>query len=150
MAHKEGSKKPDRLERHRITGPEGSRRIGDRSGRSYSPSGSGFHHSASVRKDDERSQGDQVLTFNQIRDQIRDEERGDQVLTFNQIRDKKRRELEKEEERRRRDQDRRKREEEERRRMESSWRQREREERLRRQQPSKLEDKRRGTKRPFL
>ena len=120
-AHKEGSRKPDKLERHGIIGPEGSRRTGDRSGRSYSPSGSGFHHSASVRKDDERSQGDQVLTFNQIRD----EKRRDQVLTVNQIRDqirdKKRRELEKEEERRRRDQDRRKREEEERRRTESSW-----------------------------
>lgn len=118
--------------------------MNSRSGRSYSPSGSGFHHSASVRKDDERSQGDQVLTFNQIRD----EKRRDQVLTVNQIRDKKRRELEKEEERRRRDQDRRKREEEERRRMESSWRQRE--EKPRRQQSSKLEDARRGTKRPLL
>merc|ERR1712013_532668 len=91
---KDGAKKPDKPERHRITGPEGSRRSGDRSGRSHSASGSGSHHSASARKDEKRSHGGQVLTFNQIRDQ-------------------RRRELEKEEERRRRDRDRRKREEEE-------------------------------------
>lgn len=113
-APKDGAKKPDKPERHRITGPEGSRRSGDRSGRSHSASGSGSHHSASARKDEKRSHGGQVLTFNQIRDQ-------------------RRRELEKEEERRRRDRDRRKREEEERRRMESSRRQREEEERLRRE-----------------
>ena len=69
---------------------------------------------------------DWLAGFYQTFNQIRDEKWRDQVLTVNQIRDqirdKKRRELEKEEERRRRDQDRRKRKEEERRRMESSWR----------------------------
>merc|ERR1712130_641587 len=86
-ASKDGVKKPEKPERHRITGPEGSRRSGERSGRSHSASGS--HHSSSARKDDKRPHGGQVLTFNQIRDQ-------------------RRRELEKEEERRRRDRDRRK------------------------------------------
>merc|ERR1712179_287048 len=112
-APKEGAKKPDKPERHRITGPEGSRRSGDRSGRSHSASGS--HHSASARKDDKRSS------------------HGGQVLTFNQIRDQRRRELEKEEERRRRDRDKRKGRKKKRRRMESSRRQREEEDRLRRE-----------------
>jgi len=109
---KDGVKKEEKTERHRITGPEGARKSDERVGRSNSASGS--HHSSSARKDDKRGHGGQVLTFNQIRDQ-------------------RKRELEKEEERRRRDRDRRKREEEDRRRMESSRRQREEEERLRRE-----------------
>merc|ERR1740137_242013 len=109
---KDGVKKEEKTERHRITGPEGARKGDERVGRSNSASGS--HHSSSARKDDKRGHGGQVLTFNQIRDQ-------------------RKRELEKEEERRRRDRDRRKREEEDRRRMESSRRQREEEERLRRE-----------------
>merc|ERR1719186_1079879 len=154
VSAKDGAKKEEKTERHRITGPEGGRKSGERIGRSHSDSGS--HHSTSARRDDKRAA------------------HGGQVLTFNQIRDQRRRELEKEEERRRRDRDRRKREEEDRRRMESSRRQREEEdrlrrereelrrererlerekqelmelERLRRQQSSKLEDARRATKR---
>jgi len=107
---KDGEKKVDKPERHRITGPDSSRRSNDRSDRSHS--GPSSHHN--MRKDDKRPHGGHVLTFNQIKDQ-------------------RRRELEKEEERRRRDRDRRKREEEDRRRMESSRRQREEEERLRRE-----------------
>ena len=110
---KDGAKKEEKTERHRITGPEGGRKSGERIGRSHSDSGS--HHSTSARRDDKRAA------------------HGGQVLTFNQIRDQRRRELEKEEERRRRDRDRRKREEEDRRRMESSRRQREEEDRLRRE-----------------
>merc|ERR1719228_291328 len=108
---KDGAKKTEKPERHRITGPEGSKISAERTGRSHSATGS--HHS-STRKDDKRPHGAQVLTFNQIRDQ-------------------RRRELEKEEERRRRDRDRRKREEEERRRRDRDRRKREEEERLRRE-----------------
>jgi len=102
-----GAKKPERVERHRITGPEV-----DKDERRPHSGSSSYHNS--MRKDDRRPHGGHVLTFNQIKDQ-------------------RRRELEKEEERRRRDRDRRKREEEDRRRMESSRRQREEEDRLRRE-----------------
>eukprot|EP00092_Neocalanus_flemingeri_P035363 GFUD01038476.1.p1 GENE.GFUD01038476.1~~GFUD01038476.1.p1 ORF type:complete len:599 (-),score=222.57 GFUD01038476.1:66-1862(-) len=112
---KDGAKKEEKPERHRITGPEGNRKSGDRVGRSNSASGSHHSTSTSARRDEKRAG------------------HGGQVLTFNQIRDQRKREVEKEEERRRRDRDRRKREEDDRRRMESSRRQREEEDRLRRE-----------------
>merc|ERR1712106_714509 len=70
---KDVAKKGDKPERHRITGPEGGRRSGERTGRSHSASGSQGHHGAPARKDDRRPHGAQVLTFNQIRDQRKKE-----------------------------------------------------------------------------
>ena len=121
--------KDKKSERNRITAPEGSSGTsgaGRDDVRRHSSSGSHRHgssshqpssrhqtsHSSSSRHQDRRSYGGS----------------SQQVLTFNQIKDQRRRELEREEERKRRDNDRRRREEEDRRR-----RQRDEEERLRRE-----------------
>ena len=121
--------KDKKSERNRITAPEGSSSGGAKKDEvrrhnssgssrpgssSHHPSSHSHHptsHPSSSRHHDRRSQGS-----------------SQQVLTFNQIKDQRRRELEREEERRRRDKERRRREDEERRR-----RQRDEEDRLRRE-----------------
>jgi len=120
--------KDKKSERNRITAPEGSSSGGAKkddvrrhnSSGSSRPGSSSHHpsshhptsHPSGSRHHDRRSHGGS----------------SQQVLTFNQIKDQRRRELEREEERRRRDKERRRREDEERRR-----RQRDEEDRLRRE-----------------